>query len=198
MGKIRKYGLLILLIILFVGYIAVTTTSIVTYSEKDETQTADVAIVLGASVVDSEPSPVYRERINHAIKLYNDGYVRTMIVTGGIGEGNVRSDADIAREYAQSHGIPQDAIFAEDRSTITAENLENAKAIMTENNMDTALIVSDPLHMKRAMLLARDLGINAYSSPTMTTLYRSWRTKLPFLAREEFYYVGYRLYRLFK
>ena len=174
-----------------------TTISIATYAEKDETQPADVAIVLGASVAGNEPSPVYRERINHAVQLYNEGCVKAMIMTGGIGEGNVRSDADIALEYAESQGIPHDAILIEEESTITAENLENAKAIMTEHNMNTALLVSDPLHMKRAMLLARDLGIQAYSSPTPSTLYRSWKSKLPFLAREEFYYVGYRLYRLF-
>ena len=119
-------------------------------------------------------------------------------MAGGVGEGNIRSEADIAREYAEQQGIPAEAILKEEISKITAENLENAKVIMDTHDMDTALIVSDPLHMKRTMLLAEDLGIEAYSSPTPTTLYRSWKTKLPFLAREEFYYAGYRLVRLFR
>jgi uncharacterized SAM-binding protein YcdF (DUF218 family) len=68
---------------------------------------------------------------------------------------------------------------------------------MDNHELETALIVSDPLHMKRAMLYAHDLGIRAYSSPTPTSLYRSWRTKLPFLMREEFYYAGYSIIRLF-
>jgi uncharacterized SAM-binding protein YcdF (DUF218 family) len=71
----------------------------------------------------------------------------------------------------------------------------NAKKIMDGHNLDTALIVSDPLHMKRAMLYAHDHEMKAYSSPTPTSLYRSWKTKLPFLAREVFYYTGYRLVR---
>ena len=62
---------------------------------------------------------------------------------------------------------------------------------------ETAIIVSDPLHMKRAMLLAEDAGIKAYSSPTPSTRYVSLRTKIPFLARETFYYIGYQWYRLF-
>ena len=57
---------------------------------------------------------------------------------------------------------------------------------MDENNYETAIIVSDPLHMKRAMLLAEDAGIKAYSSPTPSTRYVSLRTKIPFLARETF------------
>ena len=168
------------------------------FSGNDETRPADAAIVLGASVYENAPSPVFCERINHAIDLYNDGYVKTIIMTGGVGEGNIRSEADIAREYAEQHGIPAGAICKEEDSAITYENLENAKQLMEQKGMDTALIVSDPLHMKRAMLYAKDLGMKAYSSPTPTTLYRSWKTKLPFLAREEFYYVGYRVIRLFK
>ena len=68
---------------------------------------------------------------------------------------------------------------------------------MDGNHLETAVIVSDPLHMKRAMLLAEDAGITAYSSPTPTTRYISMRTKIPFLARETFYYIGYQWYRLF-
>lgn len=51
--------------------------------------------------------------------------------------------------------------------------------------------------MKRAMVMADDYGINGFSSPTPTTMYRTWRTKLPFLFRETFFYVGYRIYRIF-
>ena len=91
-----------------------------------------------------------------------------------------------------------EAIFKEEDSTITAENLENAGQVMREQGFSTALVVSDPLHMKRAMLYAHDLGMTAYSSPTPTSLYRSWKTKLPFLMREEFFYIGYRLARLLK
>ena len=179
-------------------YVSGTAISIVSYSEKDETRPADTAIVLGASVYDNSPSPVFRERIDHAVDLYNDGYVKTIIMTGGVGEGNIRSEADIAREYAEQQGIPEEAIFKEEDSTITAENLENAGQVMREQGFSTALVVSDPLHMKRAMLYAHDLGMTAYSSPTPTSLYRSWKTKLPFLMREEFFYIGCRLARLLK
>lgn len=175
-----------------------TAISIVSYSGKDETRTADAAIVLGASVYENSPSPVFCERINHAVDLYNDGYVKAIIMTGGVGEGNIRSEADIAREYAEEQGVPAEAIFKEEDSSITAGNLENAGKVMNQQGFNTALIVSDPLHMKRAMLYAKDLGITAYSSPTPTTMYRSWKTKTHFLMREVFYYSGYRLVRLFR
>ena len=194
----RRPKLVVCLLIIVLAYLAITAASIVSFSNKDETRQADAAIVLGASVYDNSPSPVFCERINHAVELYDDGYVNTIIMTGGVGEGNIRSEADIAREYAEQQGVPAEAILIEETSTITAENLENARQVMEQNEIDTALIVSDPLHMKRAMLYAKDLGMDAYSSPTPTSLYRSWRTRIPFLMREEFYYVGYRVVRLFK
>lgn len=194
----RRIKIVAVLLIAVLAYLTVTTISIVSFSKKDETRRADAAIVLGASVYDNSPSPVFSERINHAVELYNDGYVETIIMTGGVGKGNIRSEADIAREYAEQKGVPAEAILIEEDSSITKENLENAKKVMNENGVNTALIVSDPLHMKRAMLYAKDLGMTAYSSPTPTTLYRSWRTKLPFLIREEIYYAGYRLTRLFR
>ena len=185
----KKLAALMLAAILII--LSGTALSIVSYSEKDETRPADAAIVLGASVYDNSPSPVFCERISHAVDLYNNGCVNAIIMTGGIGEGNIRSEADIAREYAEQLGVPAEVIFIEEDSSTTAENLENARSVMSEQGFDIALIVSDPLHMKRAMLYADDLGMTAYSSPTPTTLYRSWKTKLPFLIREEFYYLGY-------
>ena len=65
-------------------------------------------------------------------------------------------------------------------------------------SMDTAIIVSDPLHMKRAMLMAKDYGIEACSSPTPTTMYKSAKTQIPFLAREVFFYIGYSIVRVFR
>lgn len=181
-----------------VVYIVINVASICIYSTKDEKCKADVAIVLGAAAYEGEVSPVYRERINHGITLYKEGFVEKIIVTGGIGEGNVKSDAYYAKEYAISMGVLAEDVLTEDTSTITEENLENAKLIMEQKGYETAIIVSDPLHMKRAMLLAKDAGIEGYSSPTPTTRYQSLKTKIPFVAREVFFYVGYKWYRIFE
>lgn len=178
------------------AYAAFQTVSIWRYGSVDEKRPADVAVVLGAGTYDGEVSPVYRERINHGIWLYENGYVEKLILTGGYGEGSSISDAAAAGRYAVSAGVPETDILLEERSTITQENLLYAKELMDEAGYETALIVSDPLHMKRAMLLAKDTGLEAYSSPTPTSRYKSFRTKGKFLAREVFYYIGYQACRL--
>ena len=172
--------------------------SIWNYGKTDEKAPSDVAIVLGASVWEDGVSPVYRERINHAIALYEDGFVDYIILTGGFGEGSYKSDSQVAKEYALSQGVPEERLLIEEKSTITEENLEFSKEVMEENDLETAIIVSDPLHMKRAMLMAKDYNITALSSPTTTSMYKSLKTKIPFLLREEFFYVGYCIVRVFR
>ena len=177
-------------------YTALQAVSIWRYGAVDETRPADVAIVLGAGTFNGVVSPVYQERINHGVWLYQNGYVKKLILTGGYGAGSTVSDAAAAGQYAISMGMPEADILLEERSAITQENLQYAKEIMEDGGYTTALVVSDPLHMKRAMLLAGDAGIEAYASPTPTSRYRSLKTKAKFLAREVFYYIGYRAYRL--
>lgn len=192
----KKRKIILAVIITVLAYIIGCAVSIVSFSKKDQTREADVAIVLGAGVGENEPSPVFRERINHGIWLYENGYVEKILFTGGVSEGMSESDASVAMRYAVEKGIPECDILLEEESHITQENLANAKTVMDKNRLKTALIVSDPLHMKRAMLLADDYGIDAFSSPTPTTRYQTWKTKLPFLIREEFYFIGYKAYKI--
>lgn len=194
----KKRNIILITILIFFLYITGNIISICMYSVKDEKCKADVAIVLGAATYNEDVSPVYQERLNHSINLYQQGYVKKIIVTGGLSPHNKQSDAYTAKHYVISQGIPEEDVLIEEQSTITQENLNNSKVLMEENCFHTAVIVSDPLHMKRAMLLAKDIGIKSYSSPTPTTMYKSLKTKIPFLSRELFYYIGYKWYRIFK
>jgi uncharacterized SAM-binding protein YcdF (DUF218 family) len=182
---------------ILVLYLLYTAYSIVSFAGKNEQVRSDAAIVLGAAVWGEEPSPVLAERMNHAIWLYNNGYVAKIITTGGIGDGDSISEAEAAKRYAVQKGIPEVDVILEVESRITEQNLEYAYAIARQNHLRTLTIVSDPLHMKRAVHMAKDLGMEAYSSPTQTSVYQSTRTKFPFLLREIFFMVGYQVKMLF-
>lgn len=189
----RKRGwhlFLIAAMILFL-YISYTAYSIWSFGQKTQLVRADAAVVLGAAIHDGEPSPVLKGRIDHALRLYHDGVVDKLIFTGGSGGEGEISEAEAAKAYASAQGVKSEDIIIETTSTITEENLQNAKIAAEQSGAASFLIVSDPLHMKRAMTMAADLGMKAYSSPTRTSAYRSLGTKLPFLLREVFFYIGY-------
>lgn len=174
-----------------IGYIA---CSIYIYGTQQNDIKADAAIVLGAAVWGNQPSPVFRERINHAIQLYKTGKVQTIIFTGGVGNSNESPEAIVGRNYAIAQKIPATNILIETSSRTTHQNLKNAKIVANNRQLTKFLIVSDPLHMKRSVLMARNLGLDAYPSPTPTTRYRSLNSQLGFLARETYFYIVYLIF----
>ena len=172
----------------------VTAVRIGAFGMVDETRPADAAIVLGAAVVGDEPTPVFAARIDHAIGLYREGMVGTIIFTGARSPEDELSEAEAARRYALARGVPDSAILIEEASRITSENIANAVQIMRHHDLVSALVVSDPPHMLRSVRMARDAGIDAASSPTPTSRYQTLATQLPFIARETALYLGYLLF----
>jgi uncharacterized SAM-binding protein YcdF (DUF218 family) len=63
-----------------------------------------------------------------------------------------------------------------------------AKIIIDSLDFSSALIVSDPLHMKRSIAMTKKLNANCNSSPTPTSMYRSKLTKFKSLIYESFFY----------
>lgn len=124
----------------------------------------DAAIILGAGVWNGRPSPALRERLDVALELEKQNLVKTFLCTGGVGE-DPRSEASVCAEYLQAHGVPARKILREEKSASTWENLVNARTIMQEQNLSTALIVTHGFHMKRALTQAHDLGIEASGAP---------------------------------
>lgn len=190
LGRILKF-----LVLAIVLTIVITAVRIYTYGDYSVDISADAAVVLGAAVWSTNVSPVFRERINHAIELYRQGKVRKLIFTGGQGNSNEPTEAAAARAYALANGIPSQDILVEQKSHTTYENIVYAKQLADSNNIKKVLLVSDPMHMKRAMTIALDVGLDASPSPTQTTRYKTWRTQFSELVRETFYYLGYLLGR---
>lgn len=171
--------------------VAITALSIYFYGRANRVVKTDAAIVLGAAVWGDKPSPVFRERINHAIHLYKRGVVPTIIFTGGVGKNDDISEAVVGKRYAMARGVKETDILVETESHTTHQNLQNAKKVADEYHLSKFLIVSDPLHLKRAVLMAQDMGMDAYPSPTPTTRYRSFKSQFEFLMRETYFYFVY-------
>jgi uncharacterized SAM-binding protein YcdF (DUF218 family) len=194
--KIKK--LFYLATFFFVGYFIINSIRIYKYSFIYSETKADVIIVLGAGTNKGILSPIFKERINHSIYLYEQRKSKRIIFTGGYGSNQHKSDSHLAKEYAVSKGIPENQILIEDVSKYTIENLAESKLIMDAMNLKTALLVSDPLHMKRAMKLAELTGVKCKSSPTKTTMYKSKFPKLKQLSYETFYFSLRELISIFK
>ena len=178
------WRLLLLLALWLVGVAAY----IVWVGERDQAAPADVIIVLGAAAYDARPSPVFAERIRHGIDLYQRGLAKHLIFTGGFGTGARFSESQVAQRYALKHGVAPQAILIETRSRTTHQNLQQAAVLMKAHGFKRAIIVSDPLHMARALRLAREAGIDALGSSTPTSRFRSFETRKRFLLQEVYFF----------
>lgn len=166
---------------------AAALAEVAVFARARDMRTADAALVLGAAVSGGEPSPVFRERIRHAVALYKAGQVRALVMTGGLGPGDRVTEGEAAAEWARKEGVPNSAILIEHRSRTTRENISNSVPLLIEHKLDRVLIVSDPLHMRRALAIAAALGLEARPSPTTTSRYSGWKSWTEFLVRETYH-----------
>lgn len=183
--RIFRLGIVLGILLLWYGWSSVAVTA-----WRTDVVSADAALVLGAAAWGDRPSPIFRERINHAIQLYNNGDVAKLVFTGGVGIKSPTAESVIAKQYAVRRGVPASDIIIEDQSRNTLTNLTNAAPILAENDIDSVILVSTPFHMRRALLIADWLDLNAYVSPTRST---QWRGSRPyFFTREVAAFLYYR------
>lgn len=171
---------------LLLSWIISLASLIVFYADQHDPYPADAAIVLGAAVAQEVPTPVFAARIDHAIRLYQSGQVKQILLTGGVGAGDKLAESEAARQYCLDRGIPASVMQLEKRSRTTRENLLFLKPLIRPGKR--LLIVTDPLHSLRSVSMARKLGYNAYPAPTSTSRYQTWQSQLPFLFREVWFY----------
>jgi len=65
----------------------------------------------------------------------------------------------------QGDGVPASAITLEEEARDTVTNIQRSRDLMRANGWGTAILVTEPHHIKRAILIARDAGLTVYPSP---------------------------------
>ncbi len=120
---------------------------------------ADAALVLGSAVMRGEPSPVFKGRLATAAELLKSGVVSSLMVSGGAFSEGELSEAEGGARYLRRLGIRADVILLETRARNTRENLVLGAREFSRAGIRTWVVVSDRYHLRRAELLARELGV---------------------------------------
>lgn len=122
------------------------------------------AIVLGSQVRGDEPSLDLWARISAAERYLKENPSAKCIASGGQGEGENRSEAEVIREKLIERGISADRILVENRSESTEENIRYSKELLEKNSLGSnAAIVTDEYHQLRASWLAEQQGLTPYA-----------------------------------
>ncbi|MEU0406489.1 ElyC/SanA/YdcF family protein [Streptomyces griseorubiginosus] len=117
-----------------------------------------VAVVFGAGLWDGEPSPYLAHRLDAAAKLYREGRIEVVLVTGD----NSREDydePDAMRAYLTRHGVPGTRIVSDYAGFDTWDSCVRARKIF---GVDKAVLISQGFHIRRAVALCEAAGITSY------------------------------------
>ena len=160
---------IVLLLLIGVVYYGVTLFQVWTVGRSDQARPVDAIVVMGAAQYDGTPSPQLRARLDHVVTLWDAGLAGVVVVTGGNQPGDRFTEASASAAYLVDHGVPESAILEENASHNSYDSLVGVRDLLRARGLDTVLLVSDPFHSLRIRLVAQELGLTAYVSPTRTS-----------------------------
>lgn len=164
----------VILSLVIIGIISIEGF-IIAYPKKNK-ENSDYILILGAGLVNGKnPSLLLKGRLDVALKSINDyGNTSYIVVSGGQGNDEKISEAEAMKNYLVNHGITEERIIMEDKSTSTNENFKFSKEKIEEHSkkhideLNIKIITTD-FHSFRSSILAKNAGyknITSYSSTT--------------------------------
>ena len=155
-------------IYIFVIYALIRRTA-----ARDEAQSADIIVVLGAAQYNGRPSPVFKARLDHTAALFRKSYASRIMTTGGHGFDSRYSEAGVGKSYLVKQDIPAECILTEDSGLTTIESIEKSIHFLKDQNLTHVIAVSDGFHLFRIKRIFSDHQITAYGSPARSSLIES-------------------------
>jgi len=129
------------------------------YIDVDELPNSGVVLVLGARVTpQKKPSDMLADRLDRALEVYNSGYAQKILVSGDHGS-LYYNEVGVMKAYLVERGVPEGDIFMDHAGFSTYESMVRAKEIFGVKEL---IISTQGYHLKRAVYIARVLGMDAY------------------------------------
>ena len=145
--------LLVLLLDVWVSYIA----SDVVYESTEEIPYNKVGVVLGTSkyVANGRINLYYQHRIEAAVKLYQSGKIKYLIVSGDNGTKQYNEPATFKKDLV-ARGIPSNHIFLDYAGFRTLDSVIRAHKIFQQS----FTVISQKFHNERAITIGYLNGLH--------------------------------------
>ncbi|MGA8855283.1 MAG: ElyC/SanA/YdcF family protein [Christiangramia sp.] len=186
MKKLKKIILfsvigLILIIFTVLGVEAIfkRQTADLIYDDITQLKSTKTVIILGASVhADGKLSPILKDRVDTAIRLYENGKVQNFLVTGDHRSDTYNEVAAMVN-YLKKNGIDKSLIISDHAGLDTYDSMYRAGKLF---NVENAVVVTQKFHLPRALFIAKNLGFN-YTG--FTADQRAYQTEYRLKQREK-------------
>lgn len=167
--------IILLLVILGINFYVKLSSKGDIVNNPDEGK--DAILVLGAGLRNGKPSPILKDRLDTAIKLYKDGVSKRIIVSGDHGK-KYYDEVNVMKDYLIDNGIDSNNIFMDHAGFSTYDSIYRAKNIFQASDI---VIVTQEYHLYRSLYLAKRLGLNAVG---VSATLRDYSGSLKFELRE--------------
>lgn len=160
---IRRFiGILLIGGIVFVVYTNATINhdpSPFIYRDIDKVKQHKVGLVLGTSekMIGGKANPFFVNRIEASIELYNSDKIQKILVSGDNAEISYNEPKAMQKALLDK-GIPKEDIVLDYAGFRTLDSVIRARDVFGQNDF---IIISQEFHIKRAVYIARTLGIDA-------------------------------------
>ena len=119
---------------------------------------APIGLVLGtAPTVEGRPNLFYRARIEAARELWASGRVERLLLSGDGYRRGYDETAAMLKDL-RAAGVPPEALLSDPNGLRTRDSLWNARELFGARRL---IIVSQAFHARRALFLAKHLGLEA-------------------------------------
>jgi uncharacterized SAM-binding protein YcdF (DUF218 family) len=173
-------GVVVLAVVIVAGLVL----RIVQFAHAGEPHAADAIVVMGAAQYNGSPSPVFRARLDHAAALYRDGKAAHIVTVGGGQEGDRTTEGAAGEHYLAGTGIETDALTAVGVGNDTLVSLRAAARVAREHHWHSVVLVSDPWHLARCRIIAKDLGLAVQVSPVTSGPATDPSVEMRYIGRE--------------
>ena len=173
----KRAGTISVLVLAGFVYVCLNIVQVWSVGRSNDAREVDAIVVMGVAQYDGRPSPQLQARLDHVLTLWNMGVAKLVVTTGGNQPGDRFTEARASADYLIAGGIPESSISMEDIGSTTLQSLQGVAEILHSRGLVSVEIVTDPYHALRSRLIAQDLGLSAYVSPTENSAVTGWAEK---------------------
>lgn len=139
----------------------IMSTSNRVFTELNEVPSTQVGLVLGTSkkFANGQPNSYFEGRMDAAARLYKEGKVKHLILSGDNRTRYYNEPADMQKAL-EKRGVPERVISADNAGLRTLDSVVRSNRIFGNQEI---IVVTQRFHSYRAVFIGQYYGINTYA-----------------------------------
>jgi len=126
--------------------------------QADQIESPAIGLVFGAGLrAKGQPGAVLEDRVSSAIKLYQDGQIGKIVMSGDNSTAN-HNEVQAMKNYALEQGLFEDAIIMDHAGISTYESCKRYEELIGSKRV---VLITQKYHLPRALYLCNKVGLEA-------------------------------------